>query len=144
VVRGHYGDGVTSHDLTTVAWVAGGGVVGALSRYGLESAWAWQAPGFPWATWVVNVVGCLAIGTVLVVLLEGPVTVWWLRPFLAVGVLGGFTTFSALAVESVVLLDEGAAGLAGGYVLASLVGGLIAVWISATMTRRYVMRRGSA
>lgn len=132
---------MTGRDLRTAALVGLGGALGAVARYGLERAWGWQPPGFPWATWVINVVGSLVIGALLVVLLEGPLTAWWVRPLVAVGLIGGFTTFSAFAVEAVTLVDDEALAMAALYLLATLVAGLMAVWISATMTRRLVVER---
>lgn len=141
--KGPYGGSVSQRQITTAALVSLGGAVGALARYGLDVTWRWTVPEFPLATWTVNVAGCLVIGALLVVLLEGPLTAWWLRPLLAVGLLGGFTTFSALAGESVQLIDADALATAGIYIVASLVMGLFAVWISATMTRRLLIGRRS-
>ena len=132
---------MTRREFATAGLVAVGGAVGALARYGLDLTWRWSVPEFPLATWLVNVAGCLAIGALLVLLLEGPLNVWWLRPLLAVGLLGGFTTFSALAGESVQLIDADAVATAVAYIVASLVVGLFAVWISATMTRRLLIGR---
>jgi CrcB protein len=84
----------------------------------------------------------LAIGLLLVWVTEGPPTPWWLRPLLAVGAIGGFTTFSALAIEAVLLSDESAVTTAGLYVGFTVVLGLLAVWLSATLTRRLLLSRG--
>lgn len=132
---------MTRREFATTGLVAIGGAVGALARYGLDRTWQWGVPEFPLATWLVNVTGCLAIGCLLVLLLEGPLSAWWLRPLLAVGLLGGFTTFSAFAGESVQLIDADAMATAATYIVASLAMGLFAVWISATMTRRLLIGR---
>jgi len=127
--------------VATAGLVGLGGGLGALARYGADLVWPWRPPEFPLATLTVNFVGSLAIGALLVVLLEGPARSWWVRPLLAVGLVGGFTTFSAFAVETVRLVDGAAAGLAATYVVLSLALGLAAVWSSATMTRRIVVGR---
>ena len=132
---------MTRREFATACLVAIGGAAGALVRYGLDLTWRWSVPEFPLATWLVNVSGCLVIGCLLVLLLEGPLTAWWLRPLLAVGLLGGFTTFSAFAGESVQLIDARAIATAATYIITSLVVGLFAVWISATMTRRLLLGR---
>lgn len=132
---------MTRREFATAGLIAIGGAAGALARYGLDLSWPRSITQFPLATWLVNVTGCLAIGALLVLLLEGPLNAWWLRPLLAVGLLGGFTTFSAFAGDSVQLLDAGAIATAVGYIVLSLVVGLFAVWISATMTRRLLLGR---
>lgn len=128
-------------DLGTAAVVGLGGALGALARYGIDVVWPWRPPEFPWATLTVNLTGSLVIGALLVVLIEGPPRAWWVRPLLAVGVVGGFTTFSAFAVETVRLLDDAAVTRAVTYVVISLGFGMFAVWLSATMTRRLVVGR---
>ncbi|MDT7545645.1 MAG: fluoride exporter [Actinomycetota bacterium] len=76
--------------------VAAGGAVGSLGRYGLARALPHDPSELPLATLTVNVVGCLLLG----VLVGGWPRARWLRPFVGTGVLGGFTTFSAFALES--------------------------------------------
>jgi CrcB protein len=104
-----------------------GGALGALARWALAEALPHSPGGWPWSTLLVNLLGCLLIGVLLAVLLarfpESP----WLRPFLAVGVLGGFTTYSTFATDVVRLADTGHVVLAAAYVLASVVGGVLAV-----------------
>jgi len=85
-----------------LAVVALGGIAGSLARYGLAAAIPHGANGFPWATFVTNVVGCLAIGILFARLT--PRSHPLLRPFLGTGVLGGFTTFSTYAVDTEKLL----------------------------------------
>ena len=121
-------------------YAALGGVLGALARWGLGELLP-HAPGtWPWATFLVNVTGCLLIGVLLAVLLARFPRSPWLRPFLAVGVLGGFTTYSTFAVEAVRLTDGGHAGLAAGYVLASVLGGVAAV-VAGLLAGRAVVGR---
>lgn len=84
--------------------VALGGAVGACLRWVLDQGWA---QGWPWATLTINLVGSLLLG-VLTVLASRPAFPGWVRPGLGTGLLGGFTTFSAYAVQ--VHLLSGAAG----------------------------------
>ena len=85
-----------------VGVVALGGVIGSLARYGLAEAVPHGATGFPWATFVTNVLGCFAIGVLLAQLTPRHHPL--LRPFLGTGILGGFTTFSTFAVDTEKLL----------------------------------------
>src|SRR3954463_13718444 len=80
---------------------AAGGVLGALARWGIGAALPHDAGSWPWATLLVNVTGCALIGVLLAVLLARFPAHPWLRPFLATGVLGGYTTFSTFAVDAV-------------------------------------------
>jgi CrcB protein len=119
-----------------LAVVAAGGALGALTRYGIEAAVPTPAGGFPWATFGINVAGCAAIGALMVLILEGWRPHPLLRPFLTVGLLGGFTTFSAYAVEARVLLAGGHPALAVAYVVGTVLAALLAVHSGATLTRR--------
>lgn len=99
--------------------VSAGGALGALARYAVGAA----LPG-PWPTVGVNLLGCLLIG--LLVSRTRPESA--LRSFLGAGVLGGFTTFSAYAVDVVRLTEAGQAGQAALYLALTLLGALAAVW----------------
>ncbi len=99
--------------------VAAGGVIGSLGRYGLGEALPHGAHSVPVSTLLVNVVGCLLLGILVSARPEAP----WLRPFLGTGVLGGFTTFSAFALESDRLLVR-SPGVALAYLGLTLIGGL--------------------
>ncbi len=108
--------------------VAVGGATGAVLRY-LLSALIGAHHLFPWATLAINIAGSFAIG-----LLWGAfgLTEWfqqWGRMLLVIGLLGGFTTFSAFSLETLNLLQGGRLMAACGYVIASLVGCLCAVYI---------------
>lgn len=104
-----------------------GGALGALARWGLAEALPHGSGDWPWSTLLVNLIGCFAIGALLAVLLARFPRSPWLRPFLAVGVLGGFTTYSTFAVDVVRLTGAGHQVLAVAYVLASVLGGVLAV-----------------
>lgn len=115
-------------------------MLGALARWGLAEVLPSPAGGWPWATLLVNLTGCALIGALLAVLLARHPDSPWLRPFLVTGVLGGYTTFSTFAVETVQLVEDGAVLLAGGYVLVSVIGGVLAVVVGLTAGRAVVSR----
>ena len=99
---------------------------GAGLRWAAGAAWVHDRGGWPWATLIVNLVGCVAIGVAARRLRVG--TVAW--AFVVTGVLGGFTTFSSFAVEVDQLIDAGRAGVALGYVVITMIGGYAATWIA--------------
>ena len=99
--------------------VAAGGAIGSLARYGIAVALPHGRSELPVSTLLVNVVGCMLLG----ILVGGWPHAKWLRPFLGTGVLGGFTTFSALALETDRLLDR-APVMGAVYVALSLLLGL--------------------
>jgi len=112
-----------------VAAVAMGGALGAAARYGVAEL-VHVAPGsFPWATFWTNVSGSLVLGAVLVLIAERFPPSRYLRPFLATGFLGAYTTYSTFAVEMDVLVSDGHMATALGYLAASLSAGLGAVWL---------------
>jgi CrcB protein len=113
-----------------------GGALGALARWGVAELLPRSPAGWPWATLLVNLIGCFLLGVLAAVLAERLPDATWPRPFLAVGVLGGFTTYSTFAVELVDLVRAGAAVAAAGYLLASVVGGLLAVAAGASVVAR--------
>lgn len=108
--------------------IAFGGGLGAVARYAL-GGWVhgWAGSSFPWGTLVVNVVGSFVLGLGLRVL-EGVAAGPEWRAFLAIGVAGGFTTFSTFGYEALGLLQGGRTGAAFGYVLGSVVLGVVAVF----------------
>ena len=105
-----------------------GGAVGAAARYQIGSL----APraAFPWSTLVVNIAGALLMGLLIARAPAEP-----LRLLLGVGVLGGFTTFSAFGLETVELLQRGATLPALSYVAASVLGACVAVWLGLAIGR---------
>nr|WP_245710864.1 fluoride efflux transporter CrcB [Citreimonas salinaria] len=113
--------------------VALGGALGASARYltGI-AALRLLGAGFPWGTLIVNVAGSFAMGALVVVLMQSDSR---LGPFLITGVLGGFTTFSAFSLDAVALFERGQAGLAAGYVAASVVLSLGALFAGLVLFR---------
>lgn len=102
------------------AAVTGGGILGAEARYGLSIAVPHAADQFPWSTVYVNVIGCFCLGLLMAVLgmLASPHRL--VRPFIGIGVIGGFTTFSTFAVDAERLLHQQRPGTALLYVLCTL------------------------
>lgn len=118
-----------------VAAVAAGGVLGAEARFGLGVALPHTPGGWPWSTLLINISGCLLIGVLMVTITELASPHRLIRPFLGVGVLGGYTTFSTYSVEFLQLLNAGRAGAALAYVVVTPLAALLAVWAGATATR---------
>jgi CrcB protein len=118
--------------MTQVLWVALGGALGTLARYGVSVAAArWLGAGFPWGTLVVNMIGGLAMG--MLAARVGPEQTM-LRLTLGVGFLGGFTTFSAFSLETVRLMQQQAStGLV--YIAASILLSVGACWVGLWLGR---------
>ena len=123
--------------MSVVLGVLVGGAIGALSRYGLD-AWIERntMSDFPWATFVVNVSGCLVVGFIIAALVDRHNAPAWLRSALVIGFCGGFTTFSTFAQETVDLLEAKLTVLAVASVSANVVVGIAAVLAGARLGRR--------
>jgi len=120
--------------------VSAGGVVGALGRYALGQAYPHPAAGFPWATFGINVSGCLLIGVLMVLVADVWPTRRLLRPFLGTGVLGGYTTFSTYVVDVQHLVIAGAARTALVYLAATVLAALTATYAGVSATRLLTSR----
>jgi CrcB protein len=118
-----------------LAAVGIGGALGAASRYGVAETITVPANGFPWATFAVNVSGSFALGMVMALVLERFPPTRYVRPFIATGFLGGYTTYSTFAVETDLLIKSGHALVAVTYVAASLAVGGAAVWAGLWVAR---------
>ncbi|MFE8946828.1 fluoride efflux transporter CrcB [Streptomyces sp. NPDC003233] len=127
--------------IPVVAMVALGGALGACARYGLALAWPTPPGGFPWATFLTNVIGCAVIGVFMVLITDVWAAHRLVRPFFGTGVLGGFTTFSTYAVDIRKLVDAGRPGLGLAYLAATLCAALAAVWLASVAARRVLIRR---
>lgn len=112
-----------------------GGVIGTEARYGLELAVPHGPNGFPWSILIINASGSLAIGALMVLLLELTSPHRLLRPFLGVGVLGGYTTYSTFAVDTERLLHAHRPAVALAYVVLTVVACLLAVVVASTATK---------
>jgi fluoride exporter len=106
--------------------IASGGVLGSEARYALTVAFP-DASGVPWTTLGINVSGCLLMGVLMVAVSRWAVRAPLLRPFAGVGVLGGFTTFSAYAVGVQRLLAGGSPAAALAYLALTPVLAVVAV-----------------
>ncbi|GGM08372.1 putative fluoride ion transporter CrcB 1 [Streptomyces fumigatiscleroticus] len=125
-----------------VAAVACGGGIGATVRYAVSLAWPAPAGGFPWATFLINVVGCAVMGAFMVVITEVRTPHRLVRPFFGTGVLGGFTTFSTYAVDIQRLIDAGHARAGLACLAATPLAALTAVGLAAAATRRLLTGKG--
>ncbi len=119
--------------ILTLSQVALGGAIGACLRFGVVQAMLRiTGSGFPLGVLTVNVVGSFVMGVVMVASVQRGFV--WLNPFLMVGVLGGFTTFSTFSLEAFTLFERGQFGAAGAYVglnvVLSLAGFSLGVWLS--------------
>ena len=120
--------------LTSLLHVALGGALGASARYLVGvGAVRLLGHGFPWATLVVNVLGSLAMGALVVLLAQKDAT--RLEPLLMTGLLGGFTTFSAFSLDAVTLYERGQVGAAAGYVAVSVVFSIGALFAGMTLMK---------
>ena len=112
-----------------------GGAIGAPARYGLAQALPHDAGSWPWATFVVNVAGAVALGYLTTRLQERLPPSAYRRPLLGTGLCGALTTFSTMQVELVQMLDDGRAGLAAGYAAASMAAGVLAIAVAMNFVR---------
>ena len=114
-------------------WVGLGGALGSMVRYAIGLAV--DQTHFPWATLGINLSGAFILATFLTLSL-GHLSVAVITP-IAVGVLGGFTTFSTFAWEGFTISRHGRPGVAFIYVAVSVVGGLIAAWGGYSLGRAF-------
>lgn len=118
-----------------VAIFAGGAIGGGLRTW-LSNAAPVHPGAWPWVTFSVNLVGCVALGYLVTRLAERlPITAYR-RPLLGTGVCGGLTTFSTFQLELVRMLDRSQIGLATGYVAASVAAGFVGVALGTAIVRR--------
>ena len=120
--------------MSAYLWVGLGGFIGSVARYAVSvGVAAAPADRFPWATFAVNLLGCLLIGLLVGASAKASVSDP-VRLFFVTGILGGFTTFSAFGLESLTLLRRGDTGLALVYILGSVLVGIAAVWLGLRFT----------
>lgn len=124
--------------LDILAVIAAGGALGSLGRWALTQALPHRVDAVPVSIWVANVSGALLLGALMVFVSE----VWpprrYLRPFWGVGVLGGFTTFSAYMLDTRTLLAAHQPWLAAAYLFGTLATGLPAAWLGVVLARATV------
>lgn len=105
-----------------------GGAIGAAARFGLARALPVVPQGWPWPTFIANVAGGLLMGFLAAYVLRGSVAGENVRLFAGVGILGGFTTFSAFSLEMAHMAERGQWALAGGYALSSVLLAMVALF----------------
>ena len=131
--------GPTRREWTAHRWalptIALGGMIGASARFAIAEAAPTPQGGVPWATLGINVSGSLLIGVLMVFVVERGGAHPLLRPFVGVGILGGFTTFSTYAVETLTLLREGRPTVALAYLVGTAVAALAGVAVGVVLTR---------
>lgn len=116
--------------------VAVGGAIGASARHLVNlGALRLVGPNFPWGTMAINIAGSFAMGVFIELLGRRFNASNELRLFVATGILGGFTTFSAFSLDFAVLWERGAALPALAYALASVVGSLLAIFAGLWLAR---------
>ncbi|MES0326548.1 MAG: fluoride efflux transporter CrcB [Gammaproteobacteria bacterium] len=123
--------------MKTILFIAGGGAIGAVMRYGASlGVYSLFGRGFPYGTLFVNVTGSLLMGVLSIVLLErfnvGPE---W-RAAILVGLLGSFTTFSTFSLETLNLLEQGDMMRAMANIAFSIIVCLAAVWVGVSIGRQ--------
>lgn len=108
-----------------IALVAAGGAAGSVLRYLVGRVMGPTADAaVPWHTFAVNASGAFVLGLFIVLAARQGWPGWW-RPLVAVGVLGGYTTFSTFSLETVELALHGRAGVAAAYAIGSLAAGIV-------------------
>jgi fluoride exporter len=118
--------------------IAAGGAIGSVARWAVGHALPHRPGELAVATVAVNVVGALALGVLMVFILEVWPPTRLVRPFLGVGVLGGFTTFSTYALDTTDLLRLGRPATAAVYLFGTLLVGLLASWAGLVGTQAVV------
>lgn len=113
--------------------VALGGALGASGRFGVNLLAPWSGAGLPWGTLAINVVGGFAMGVLFALSADNrPVLL-----FAGVGVLGGFTTFSAFSIETVRLMQRGDVGTAAIYAVLSVIASVGAAFAGFMLARSF-------
>ena len=124
-----------SWDPVVLAAIAAGGVLGAEARYAMSVLMPHDPGQWPWATWLVNISGCFLIGILMVIITELTSPHRLIRPFLGVGVLGGYTTFSTAMVDVQQMALAGHAAASLGYLVATVSAAVAAAFTGVTMAR---------
>jgi CrcB protein len=132
---------VFGHDNRELAAVFVGGAVGTVARAAVGTLAVADPGRWPWPTFVVNIIGAFLLGYFTTRLLERLPLSSYRRPSLGTGLCGGLTTFSTMQVETLKMIEAHHYGLAAGYTAASIVAGLVAVYVATVLVRRVRIRR---
>lgn len=127
---------LSRHPVAILSAIAAGGAIGALARFGISAAVPHPPGGMDWATFWINVTGSFLLGALMVVITELTTPHHLVRPFLGVGVLGGYTTFSTAMVDVQRMIAAGAAGTGLAYLAGTALAALAAAYLGAAVTRR--------
>jgi fluoride exporter len=132
--------GVTRVDRRELAAIFAGGFVGTIARAALAQSLAEPPDRWPWATFIVNIVGAFLLGFFVTRLQERLPPSMYRRAFLGAGICGALTTFSTMMVELLKMIEGAHWALMGGYAAASILTGLVAVFVSTKLVRRARVR----
>jgi CrcB protein len=127
-------------DYRELAAVFVGGALGTLARAGLSTLVVADPSRWPWPTFTVNIAGAFLLGYFTTRLLERLPLSSYRRPLLGTGLCGGLTTFSTMQVETLKMIEHHLYGLAVGYTCASVVFGLMVVFLATALVRRVSVR----
>jgi len=123
-------------DRQELAAIFAGGFVGAIARAALERTLVAPAGRWPWATFIVNMLGAALLGYFVTRLQERLPPSLYRRAFLGTGICGALTTFSTVMVELAKMLESGHVVLAVAYAAVSIAGGFAAVFLTTKLVRR--------
>jgi CrcB protein len=117
-------------------WVSIGvaGTVGVLARHAVQQVVP-RHGGMPWGTLLVNISGAFILGFLFTLIVRRFATAMWIQEALLVGLLGGYTTFSAFSLETFLMIEHGRVALAASYSLGSVLGGVTAVFTGIHLAR---------
>ena len=125
--------------ISTIGAIAAGGAIGAVMRHGVNlAAVRFLGTDFPWGTLAVNVGGSFVMGLLVAIFAHFWQPPQEVRLFLVTGMLGAFTTFSAFTLDVSVLYERGALMAAGGYIAASVVLSIGALFAAMLLARSFV------
>jgi fluoride exporter len=123
-------------DRRELAAIFAGGFLGAIARAELAQALPVDSGQWPWATFIVNILGAFMLGYFTTRLQERLPPSAYRRPFLGTGICGGLTTFSTMQVELLRMLDSDHIALALAYALISVLVGFLAIAVATNLVRR--------
>ena len=112
-----------------------GGFIGATLRYIFSLSFdKIYAPSFPFSTFLINFLGCFILGLLMNMGITNTET-WPVKEFIVIGILGGYTTFSTFGMEAYRLMESGELMTALIYISASVIFGILGIWLSQLIVR---------